>query len=50
MTVLVLQHQRFCTVKVRKEGSENLEKVEAGVRRFCIALPAGQGVEAEMFL
>lgn len=41
MTMLVLLHQRLCTVKFRKEGGRNLEKVEAGVRRFCIAVPAG---------
>lgn len=46
MTVLVLLHQRLCTVKFRKEGNRNLEKAQAGVRRFC----TGHSREAEMFL
>lgn len=38
------------TDEFRKEGNRNLEKVEAGIRRFCIAVSAEQNGEAEIFL
>lgn len=40
----------FVTDEFRKEGNRNLEKVEAGVRRFCTAVSAGQRGEAGLFL
>lgn len=40
----------FVTDEFRKEGNRNPEKVEAGIRRFCIVVSARQNGEAEIFL